>query len=174
MAAASFLSRLDARDQALFARCLVRPGTPSVVRRVWTTLTHLGGARASVAASVVPAAAGIVSVMAAVKVLATLALSHVVVQLLKRTVGRPRPAASGHTAIALAPDAFSFPSGHSAAAMAVAIAYAALFPHIALPLVVLALAVGLSRVCLGVHYPGDVVTGQLIAVATAVAVFARW
>jgi undecaprenyl-diphosphatase len=36
-----------------------------------------------------------------------------------------------------------------------------------LPLIVIATLVGASRVFLGVHYPGDVLVGQLIAIATA-------
>ena len=66
------------------------------------------------------------------------------------------------------PDRFSFPSGHSAAAMSVAFVYAFAFPQLAIVLVPLAFLVGASRVCLGVHYPGDVLIGQLIAVLTAI------
>jgi membrane-associated phospholipid phosphatase len=39
-------------------------------------------------------------------------------------------------------------------------------PTLALPLTVLAVVVGMSRVRLGVHYPGDVFAGQAIAIAT--------
>ena len=68
------------------------------------------------------------------------------------------------------PDRFSFPSGHAAAAMSVAFIYANAWPSLALPLIAVAGAVGLSRVFLGVHYLGDVLTGQLIAVGTGAAV----
>jgi undecaprenyl-diphosphatase len=52
--------------------------------------------------------------------------------------------------------------------MSVAFIYASAFPSLALPLVALAVGVGMSRVFLGVHYPGDVLIGQLIAVIAGV------
>ena len=64
------------------------------------------------------------------------------------------------------PDRFSFPSGHACAAMSVAFAYGMSMPGLALPLTLLAVIVGMSRVRLGVHFPGDVLAGQVIAIAT--------
>jgi undecaprenyl-diphosphatase len=54
--------------------------------------------------------------------------------------------------------------------MAVAFVYAVAFPALAAPLLMLAAAVGVSRVCLRVHYPGDVLAGQAIAILTALCV----
>jgi undecaprenyl-diphosphatase len=56
--------------------------------------------------------------------------------------------------------------------MSVAFAYAVAHPPLAAPLLAVAMAVGLSRVALGVHYPGDVLVGQLIAVLTGALVVA--
>ena len=110
---------------------------------------------------------------AAVRAFLGLAISHVIVQILKRNVLRVRPTEElGHESLVRVPDEFSFPSGHATAAMAVALAYAMAFPMLALPLVALATLVGFSRVCLGVHYPSDVLAGQTIAIVTDLVVFA--
>lgn len=100
--------------------------------------------------------------------LATLIGSHLIVQLLKRTIVRDRPAEVCELeATVREPDRYSFPSGHATASMAVALAYGAAFPTFAAPLLLLAILVGFSRIRLGVHYPSDVLAGQLIAGATA-------
>src|SRR6185312_13444503 len=94
--------------------------------------------------------------------------SHLVVQLLKRTIVRGRPAGTCDLEATIPePDRFSFPSGHATASMAVALAYGAAFPAFAAPLLLLAILVGFSRIRLGVHYPSDVLAGQLIAAITA-------
>jgi len=172
MAAGAIFARLDARDRALFARMSVTPGTSRLARIAWTILTHLGGVVCSVVAAVFPLiapGAAAHAAHAAHPALTTLVVSHLIVQLVKRTVGRPRPSrVVGRDALVPEPDRFSFPSGHAAASMSVAIVYAVAHPSLAWLLVPLAMLVGASRVCLGVHYPGDVLIGQLIAVVTAI------
>lgn len=167
------LTRLDAHDRALFLRWALGADGPLGQRRTWTAITHAGGTACSVLAATVPLAFGGEVAAAARQALGTLVLSHLVVQLVKRTVGRPRPS-RGLTVEALIaePDHFSFPSGHSAAAMSVALMYGLAFPALALLLLPLALLVGFSRVVLGVHYPGDVLAGQAIAIATGLMVLA--
>ncbi|CAM5447954.1 phosphatase PAP2 family protein [Streptomyces tanashiensis] len=65
------------------------------------------------------------------------------------------------------PASASFPSGHTASAVAFATAVGSVLPHATLPLAALAWTVGYSRVHTGVHYPGDVAAGALLGVASA-------
>lgn len=166
----SLLLAIDRTDRALFVRCAGR--MRGIWRLAWTFLTHLGGTTASVAAALVPMLLDDGDLhRAAQRALATLVISHLGVQLMKRTVSRPRPShKDGWVALVREPDRFSFPSGHACAAMAVCFSYALAFPALAAPLVILAGLVGASRVFLGVHYPGDVLVGQLLAVGTALMV----
>lgn len=161
---APVLARLDAHDRALLAALAGAPRTARG-RAVWCAVTHLGGALATTLACALPLLLGALHRgflwRAGLVTTATVLLSHGVVQLVKRRVARPRPAPdAAHVA---APDRFSFPSGHAAAALSVALGYALLAPAL-LPLLALAaVVVGLSRVVLGVHYLGDVLAGQALA-----------
>jgi undecaprenyl-diphosphatase len=168
------LSRLGARDRTLFLRWALLDSSARA-RRLWTILTNAGGARFTILAATLPLLGGGALAAAAEQALATLVVSHVLVQLVKRTVGRPRPSRGlEYMALVVEPDRFSFPSGHAAAAMSVAFVYASAYPSLALPLVALAAVVGMSRVFLGVHYPGDVLIGQVIAVLTGVVALHGW
>jgi undecaprenyl-diphosphatase len=169
----AIIRRLDEGDRALFTQCATAGAASGRGRRAWTALTQLGGAAFAVPAAVLPLLLDGRVRAAAWHAVLTLVLSHLAVQLVKRTVGRPRPSRTLACATLIEePDKFSFPSGHAAAAMSLAVAYGLAFPALAAPLVVLALVVGASRVWLGVHYPGDVVSGQIIAAGTGVVVAA--
>ncbi|RSN66567.1 phosphatase PAP2 family protein [Streptomyces sp. WAC 04229] len=70
------------------------------------------------------------------------------------------------------PASASFPSGHTAAAVAFATAVGVVLPAAAVPLGALASAVGYARVHTGVHYPGDVAAGAVVGIASAAAALA--
>lgn len=93
--------------------------------------------------------------------------SHLGVQALKRTINRARPRLPvGCASMISAPDQFSFPSGHAAASLSVGIAVASALPGpAAVATVALSTLVGVSRCYLGVHYPGDVIVGWLLAIS---------
>lgn len=134
-------------------------------------VTHLGGATATLGGSTMMLAVPSLRSLGVVTMLANVG-SHLVVQLLKRTVARRRPASAvdGLRALTVAPDAWSFPSGHSAAATALAVPFA-LDGHPAAPILLgLAVLVGTSRVYLRVHFPTDVVAGHALGAAGAILV----
>jgi len=68
----------------------------------------------------------------------------------------------------------SFPSGHSAGAMAVASAFAAEYPEHRASALAAGGAVGLTQVPTTRHYPSDVVAGAAIGVATDAVVGLAW
>ncbi|MDE3152313.1 MAG: phosphatase PAP2 family protein [Gemmatimonadota bacterium] len=170
----SLLARLAARDRALFLRWALDERSARAWRALLVAVTHAGGVISSVALASLPLLGISPLVRAGWKPMAALVASHLIVQIFKRTVGRPRPSRTLPARAAVAePDQFSFPSGHAAAAMSIAVVYAVLFPAVAAPVLVAAALVGLTRVFLGVHYPGDVAAGQLIAAATALLVLTQ-
>ena len=94
--------------------------------------------------------------------------------LLKNIVARPRPFDAYTEIIPLItrPTDFSFPSGHTCASFACALVFFRMLPKkYGVPAVVLAGMVAFSRLYLGVHYPGDVLGGFLVAVFASTLVY---
>lgn len=91
--------------------------------------------------------------------------------ILKNLFRRPRPAVAlaGVIRAHIEPsDRFSLPSGHTAGAF-VMISCIAVAAPLWLPLLLLwGLAVGMSRVLLGVHFPGDILAGMLLGCCSTV------
>jgi len=162
------VERLGALDQAWLARLAARRA-PGWVDRSFRLVTYAGGATLTASLPVLLLPWRSSRTFGATLLLAN-AASHACVQLLKRTVVRRRPHLSpgGPLALGAIPDAFSFPSGHAAAAMAVALPCLVVGGAIGLPALLLAFVVGASRVYLRVHYPSDVVAGQVLGAAGAV------
>lgn len=111
--------------------------------------------------------------------LAALVLSNVVVIVLKIIVAEPRPFMALPNVDLLTPESgSSFPSGHTATSFAAAALIGLRYhrktkekKHLLIyPLLVFAVAVGFSRVYVGVHYPYDVITGGMIGVLCALIV----
>lgn len=129
-------------------------------------LTHAGGAPAVIGITVALLASGRAEWHAAgVVAAAALVVSHALVQLLKRSISRARPALPvGISSLVQPPDRFSFPSGHATAALALGLAVVPILGGAGIVVLGVACAVGVTRCYLGVHYPGDVLAGWALAV----------
>jgi undecaprenyl-diphosphatase len=93
---------------------------------------------------------------------------------LKRLIGRARPCSiEPHCwSSLLPPDRFSFPSGHTITAFAMATSFGLYYPSLLLGLIFCAASVAASRVILGLHYLSDVLAGLFIGAAIGAAVVA--
>lgn len=86
--------------------------------------------------------------------------------ILKHAIGRPRPKFMHAGNLDLSPVSGSgwdsFPSGHAAAAFAVAIVLATKFPRVRWPIIAMAVAIAASRIIRGSHYLTDVAGGAAL------------
>jgi undecaprenyl-diphosphatase len=136
--------------------------------RLARLLTRAGDAGSWTAACTAFLAAGVVwggpFLDIGLRLTASTLLATALSQSLKRTLDRPRPDSRipGFEALAENPDRFSFPSGHTTAAVAVAVALVGVPFGLAPAAGALAAGIGLSRVYLGAHYPLDVAAGAVV------------
>ena len=94
----------------------------------------------------------------------TFATERLIYLALKNTLKRRRPPAffPDFNSSITASDEFSFPSGHTCAAFLLWALCSAVAPWIMMPLLIWAIAVGCSRVILGVHFPADILAGAIL------------
>ena len=88
---------------------------------------------------------------------------------LKKLSGRRRPCEiEPHVwATLLPPDQFSFPSGHTITAFAVAISFSTFFPLFFPALLFCALSIAASRILLGMHFLSDVIVAAILGTGLA-------
>lgn len=142
--------------------------------KIFLVFTNLGNAANTVAICLLMIGIGNTFVRkVGIQALIVLIVSHIIVQVLKRTVTRERPkdVLTDLYTFKLPLDRYSFPSGHTTAVFAIATTVSLYIPALAIFIIPVAMLVGLSRIYLGVHYPSDVIIGIMIAVTTSLLFF---
>jgi membrane-associated phospholipid phosphatase len=100
----------------------------------------------------------------------TLIISSAVTGILKYSIQRERPFVTYPDIKHITPeDSYSFPSGHTSTAFALATSVTIAYPkwYVAAPAYLWASSAAYSRMRLGVHYPSDVLAGALIGSGSA-------
>jgi undecaprenyl-diphosphatase len=167
--ARSWLSEAAEVDHAVYnAVALTRTPRMDVVMRKVSTAANYSRISISIAA-LMAAVGGPRGRRAATSGMVCVAASSAIINLAIKPLGRrrrpERPEAPAR-AVPM-PSSRSFPSGHTAAAVAFASGVARVLPPAGVPLQTLAALVGYSRVHTGVHYPGDVVAGAVLGASIA-------
>lgn len=90
----------------------------------------------------------------------TFAASRFNYYVLKEIISRPRPINS--LMRILPPATYSFPSGHTVSAFALAVFLSLVLPRYKYIFLTMALLSGFARIYVGVHYPSDVAAGALV------------
>ncbi|WP_418960691.1 phosphatase PAP2 family protein [Streptomyces tritici] len=171
-AVTAVLGDLDAIDGALYAAVAATP-TPTLDRALRLLSRTADHSKISLTV------AGLLALrpgrprQAAVAGVGAIAVASAAANLFgKRMVRRRRPDREAARVVVdrhvPMPASASFPSGHTASATAFATAVGVVLPPAAVPLGILASAVGYSRVHTGVHYPGDVAAGAVLGLTSAV------
>lgn len=109
---------------------------------------------------------------AALMLFCALALSHILSQIIKRAIGRPRPFETYPVDSLLVhrPGGYSCPSGHSSSSFAAATILLAENRRVGAAALILAGLIAFSRIFVFVHYPSDTIFGAFIGVLSALLV----
>ncbi|MBS2547608.1 phosphatase PAP2 family protein [Catenulispora sp. NL8] len=163
------LGELDARAYAAVARMPAPEAVDAAVRTLSRAANH---SKISFTIAALLATRPGRPRLAAATGLGAVGVASVGANLLaKRLARRPRPPRAEPGPFprrhVVMPHSASFPSGHTASAVAFAVAVGKVLPTMAAPLGALAAIVGYSRVHTGVHYPGDVAGGAALGAASA-------
>lgn len=170
-------AELNQLDSAVYEAVAGTP-TPSLDRAMRALSQAANYSRISIgSAALLALVGGARGRRAALAGLGSVAATSAVVNLVVKPLGRRRRPDREAGAVpeqrhVPMPTSRSFPSGHSAAAVAFASGAGQVLPLASVPLHVVAALVAYSRIHTGVHYPGDVVAGVLIGSTMADAVTA--
>jgi len=158
----SYWKRMLSYDEKMLVR--VRKWEVPWITRVMRAFTAAGNASSWWVMGIGMAAVGGSARRPALLLGTAAVLGTIASQVVKRTAvrARPNPQVLGLSALTEYPDRFSFPSGHTTAAFAVAIALQGEGWMLGPASLSLALGIAMSRVYLGQHYPLDVAAGALL------------
>jgi undecaprenyl-diphosphatase len=166
------IDEIDRLDRAVY-EAIARTGTPGLDRAMRNLSRAADYSKLSLATMTILAiAGGAEGRRAAFRGMASVAVTATVVNaLIKPLARRARPDRAqalvpGARHVAM-PRSRSFPSGHTAAAFALATGAGRVLPWTGPPLGALGALVGYSRIHTGVHYPVDVIAGALCGVILA-------